>query len=62
MNPYELRYQLLQAAKDMLEQQFHASKQIWELMEKAGEPPKFPSYQEILERAAEMNKFISESK
>ena len=62
MNPYELRYQLLQAAKDMLEQQFHASKQIWELTNKAGEPPKFPSFQDILDRATEMNKFISESK
>jgi hypothetical protein len=31
-------------------------------MGKAGDPPKFPSFQEILDRAAEMNKFISESK
>jgi hypothetical protein len=62
MNPFELRYQLLQAAKDMLEQQFHASKQIWELTNKAGDPPKFPSFQDILDRATEMNKFISESK
>jgi hypothetical protein len=46
----------------MLEGQFHATMQLWDLMGKAGEPPKFPSYQEILERAAEMNKFISESK
>ena len=62
MNPYELRYQLLESAKSMLEGQFHATMQLWNLMGKAGEPPKFPSYQEILERAAEMNKFISESK
>jgi hypothetical protein len=62
MNPFELRYQLLQSAKDMLEGQFHASMQLWDLMGKAGDPPKFPSFQDILNRAAEMNKFISESK
>ena len=62
MNPFELRYQLLESAKSMLEGQFHATMHLWDLMGKTGEPPKFPSFQEILDRAAEMNKFISESK
>jgi hypothetical protein len=62
MNAFELRYQLLESAKSMLEGQFHATMHLWDLTNKAGEPPKFPSFQDILERAAEMNKFISESK
>jgi len=62
MNAFELRYQLLESAKSMLEGQFHATMHLWDLTGKAGEPPKFPSFQDILDRAAEMNKFISESK
>jgi hypothetical protein len=65
MNAYELRYQLIQSAKEMLEAQYHAQAQAWEALEKFtdNEPyPKFPSFQDILDRAAEMNKFISESK
>jgi len=62
MNPFELRYQLLESAKNMLEQQFHASMQLWDMSGKASEPPKFPTFEDILERAKEMNKFISESK
>jgi len=62
MNPFELRYQLLESAKSQLEGQFHALMQLWDMSGKAGEPPKFPSFENILERAKEMNKFISESK
>jgi hypothetical protein len=62
MNPFELRYQLLESAKSMLEGQFHATMHLWDLTGKAGDPPKFPSFQDILDRATEMNKFISESK
>jgi hypothetical protein len=62
MNPFELRVNLLNMAKDMLENQFHSNMHLWDLTNKAGDPPKFPSFQDILERAAEMNKFISESK
>lgn len=62
MNPFELRYQLLESAKNMLEQQFHASMQLWDMTSKVGEPPKFPTFEDILERAKEMNRFISESK
>ena len=65
MNPFELRYQLLQSAKDMLEAQYHAQVHAWQVLEKFTDNnpyPKFPSFQNILDRAAEMNKFISESK
>ena len=65
MNPYELRLSLLTMARDMLETQHRAQVQSWELMEKFTEDypyPKFPTFQDILDRAAEMNKFISESK
>jgi hypothetical protein len=65
MNAFELRYQLLQSAKDMLEAQYHAQVHAWQVLEKftdANPYPKFPSFQDILDRAAEMNRFISESK
>ena len=62
MNAFELCYQLLESAKSQLEQRFHAQMQLWDLTGKAGEPPKFPTFEDILERAKEMNKFISESK
>jgi len=65
MNPFELRYQLLESAKSMLEAQYHAQAQAWHALEKFTDDnpyPKFPSFQDILDRAAEMNKFISESK
>jgi hypothetical protein len=65
MNPFELRVNLLNMAKDMLENQYHAQAQAWETMEKFADSiphPKFPTFEEILERAKEMNKFISESK
>jgi hypothetical protein len=62
MNAFELRYQLLESAKNQLEQRFHSQMQLWDLTGKAGEPPKFPTFEDIMERAKEMNKFISESK
>ena len=62
MNPFELRYQLLESAKNMLEAEFDALKQLWDMANKTGNPPKFPTFQDILDRATEMNKFISESK
>ena len=65
MNPYELRLSLLNMARDMLTNQYHAEVQAWELLEKFTDDnpyPNFPTFQNILDRAAEMNKFISESK
>jgi hypothetical protein len=65
MNPFELRYQLLETARSMLENQYHAQVQAWEMLEKVtdGAPyPKFPSFEDILNRAMEMNKFISDNK
>lgn len=60
MNPFELRYQLLHSAKEILEAQFHAGLKTWEILEKAGEPPKFPTFQDMLDLATKMNKFVSE--
>ena len=65
MNPFELRLNLLNMAKNMLDSQYQAQVKAWELMEKFTDNnpyPKFPTFQDILDRAAEMNKFISESK
>ena len=62
MNPFELRYQLLESAKSMLEHEFHAQIQLWDLSSKVGDPPKYPTFNDILERAKEMNRFISDTK
>jgi hypothetical protein len=65
MNAFELRLNLLNMARDMLDNQYQAQVQAWELMEKFADQhpyPKFPTFQDVIDRASEMNKFISESK
>jgi hypothetical protein len=66
MNPFELRYSLINTAKDLLTQQYEAQMKIWETASKTVEKfteaaPKFPTAEEIIEQAIEMNKFISGS-
>jgi hypothetical protein len=53
MNPFELRYQLLNTARDMLESEYHAKKAH-------GVEVHWPSLEEVLFRAKELNKFVSE--
>ena len=62
MNAFELRYQLLESAKNMLETQFHSAMHLWDLMGKTTEPPKLPTFEDMLNRAKEMNAFISDNK
>jgi len=53
MNPYELRFQMLNTARDMLEQEYHAKAA-------AGESPTWPTLEQVLERAKALNAFVSE--
>jgi len=65
MNPFELRLNLLNMARDMLDRQYEAQVKAWEFMEKFTDDvpyPQFPTFQDVIRRAAEMNTFISESK
>lgn len=60
MNPYELRYEVLKTAREMLEHQFHANMELWRLSEKALDSlPKPPTLEEVLTFADKMNTFVS---
>jgi hypothetical protein len=64
MNPFELRYDLLKTSKEFLTEQYNAQLKAWELADEAGKKllenaPKFPTMEEIISNAIEMNKFIS---
>ena len=66
MNPFELRFSIFNTAKDLLETQYKSNLATWELMNKTSKEaealaPKFPSVEEIVEKATEINKFISET-
>ena len=64
MNPFELRYDLLKTSKEFLTEQYNAQLKAWELADEAGkklldQAPKFPTVEEVIANAIEMNKFIS---
>lgn len=64
MNPFELRYDLLKTSKEFLTEQYNAQVKAWELADEAGKKllenaPKFPTVEEVIANAVEMNKFIS---
>jgi hypothetical protein len=66
MNPFELRYSVFQTAKDFLEQQYKANLQAFEMLDKAAKDavelaPKFPTVEEVIEKAVEINKFVSDA-
>jgi hypothetical protein len=66
MNPFEMRYAVFHTAKDILESQYKANISAWELMDATskqlvGLAPKFPTLDEIIEKAVEINKFVSEA-
>ena len=66
MNPFELRYSVFQTAKDFLEQQYKANLQAFEMLDKAAKQatelaPKFPTVEEVIEKAVEINKFVSDA-
>lgn len=72
-NPYEIRLELLKMAKDLLLDEYYSEKQKivdpWQLetsmasipskIPKYPDLPKFPSEQDIIKKAHELNKFIS---
>lgn len=66
MNPFELRFSIFNTAKDILVKQHEANLAAWELLNKSSKKveevsPKFPTVEEIVEKAIEINKFISET-
>ena len=66
MNPFELRFSIFNSAKDLLVKQHEANLAAWEALDKTSKKaqelaPQFPTIEEIVEKAVEINKFISES-
>jgi CHAT domain-containing protein len=66
MNPFELRYSVFQTAKDFLEQQYRANLAAFDALDKAAKEakdlaPKFPTVEEVIEKAVEINKFVSDA-
>jgi hypothetical protein len=53
MNPFELRFQMLQTARQMLESEYHAKKSH-------NEPATWPTLDQVIERAKALNNFVSE--
>ena len=66
MNPFELRFNVLNTAKDFLETQYKANLAAWELLNKTSKQvtdlaPKFPTMEEVIDKAIEINKFVSDA-
>jgi len=66
MNPFELCYSVFQTAKDFLEQQYKANLAAFDALDKAAKnaaelAPKFPTVEEVIEKAVEINKFVSDA-
>lgn len=64
MNPFELRFSIFNAAKDLLIKQHEANLATWEVLNKTSKEatelsPKFPTMEEIIDKAIEINTFIS---
>jgi len=54
MNPFELRFAMLNTAKDMLEAEYHSKKANDETIS-------WPTLDDIISRAEALNKFVSNS-
>ena len=66
MTPFQLRFSVFTTAKDFLEQQYKANLAAFEAMNKATKQaaelaPKFPTMEEVIEKAVEINKFVSDA-
>ena len=64
MNPFELRYSIFNTAKDLMIKQHEANIAAWEVLNKTTKEaedlaPKFPTMEEIIDKAIEINTFIS---
>ena len=66
MTPYELRFATFYQAKEFLENQYKANLATWELLDKASKEalelmPKFPTLTEVIDKAVEINQFVSDA-
>jgi hypothetical protein len=66
MNPFELRFSIFNSAKDLLIKQHEANMLVWNALDEASKKaqdlaPKYPTIEEIVDKAIEINKFISET-
>ena len=64
LSPFELRFSVFNTAKDLLVKQHEANMAAWELLNKTSKEaaelaPKFPTTEEIIDKAIEINTFIS---
>lgn len=53
MNAFELRFSMLQTAREMLEAEYHSKKSH-------GEQVEWPTLEQVLERAKALNAFVSD--
>jgi len=53
MNPFQLRFEMLQTARQMLESEYHSKKSH-------NEPAVWPTLNQVIERAKALNDFVSE--
>ena len=66
MNPFELRFATFYQAKELLENNYKASMAAWDLMDKTAKQlteaaPQFPTMEQIIDAAMQINKFVSEN-
>jgi len=66
MNPFELRFSVFNTAKDLMIKQHEANLAAWEIISKTTKEtaelaPAFPTMEEILEKAIEINRFVSDA-
>lgn len=66
MNPFEMRYAIFHAAKDLVETQYKAALASWDVLDKTTKEaqklmPKVPTLDEVMETAIEINKFVSDA-
>ena len=64
VSPFELRFSIFNSAKDLMIKQHEASLAAWEVLNKTTKEaaelaPKFPTTEEIIDKAIEINTFIS---
>jgi hypothetical protein len=64
VSPFELRYSVFNTAKDLMVKQHEANMAAWELLNKTSKEaedlaPKFPTMEEIIDKAIEINTFVS---
>ena len=64
VSPFELRFSIFNTAKDLMVKQHEANMAAWEVLNKTSKEaadlaPKFPTTEEIIDKAIEINTFIS---